>query len=228
VVPGLLFALLLTLAGCGSSSAGHDEKAEGPSKDALACRAKWKDLASKVDGRDSKTNPSSLAPRWNNVTATVDYYATSAAVDDCGTTIDGQEKAMDALTSFGTRLAPYDMELRLEQVKADAQAYATGRRPPAPKPSPAHKGKKQKKPAPRAPKPADIAAALKTLTQQAPLATVQQGPAWEQARVTELGDTAAVNKTVKDLAFLSGESKAYRACSAALAQIRTARRATGS
>ncbi len=111
------------------------------------------------------------------------------------------------------------MERRLEAVKEDAEAYAAAPRPPAPKPSPAKKGKKAKK-APRPPKPADIKAALTTLTKQAPLATEQQEPAWQQARAVDLADTAVVKKAIKDLAFISKESKAYRTASAALAEIR--------
>ena len=53
-----------------------------------------------------------------------------------------QKKAIAALAAFATKLKPYDMELRLELVKDDAEEYAAGPRPPAPKPSPAKKGKK--------------------------------------------------------------------------------------
>ena len=118
------------------------------------------------------------------------------------------------------KLAPYDMELRLATVRDDAMAYAAAPRPPRPAPSPGKKGRKVRQPLP--PRPADVSAALTTLTQQAPLATQQQGPAWQQAHVVELSDSAAVLKTVKDLAFLSTESAAYRQCTKALATIRTA------
>ncbi|MET0997163.1 MAG: hypothetical protein ABWX73_00485, partial [Marmoricola sp.] len=141
-------------------------------------------------------------------------------------TLEAQQKAMDDLTAFAAKLVPYDMERRLEEVTSDAEAYAASPRPPAPSPSPKKKGKKQKRP-PAPPAPAAIAAALKTLTAQAPVATQQQGPGWQQALVTDLADTAAVSKTVKDLAFLSSESPAYRACSVALAQIKTALSAAG-
>ena len=40
--------------------------------------------------------------------------------------------------------------------------------------------------------------------------------------MTDLSDAAAIAKALKDLAFLSSESAAYRACAAALAQIRMA------
>ena len=45
-------------------------------------------------------------------------------------------------------------------------------------------------------------------------------------RAGDLADTAVVKKAVKDLAFISSESKAYRTASAALAEIRKALRAT--
>ena len=179
MVPGVALGVLLVVAGCGSDAS--EKKSEEPSKAALECRESWKDLHADLEGRDSKTNPSALAPRWNGIVATVDYYAAGATADDCGKTIEDQEKAMDALTAFGTKLRPYDMELRLETVQEDAEAYANAPRPPAPEPSPAKKGKKAKK-VPRPPKPAQVEAALKTLTKQAPLATEQQGPAWQQAR----------------------------------------------
>jgi len=222
LVTGVLLALLLAVSGCGSSGSGSDK----PSKAAVACRAKWKDLEPQVDGRDTKTNPSDLATRWNTIVATVEYHATSATGQDCRDTIEAQKKAMDDLTAFSAKLAPYDMELRLEQVKAAAEAYAAAPRPPAPKPSPTKKGKKakkSKKPVPNpAPKPADVAAALKALTKQAPLATKQQDPAWQQARVAELSDAAAVAKSVKDLAFLSSESPAYTEARWALTTIKKA------
>ncbi len=222
---GLLLTLLLVLTACGSSSGDED----GPSKSALACRDKWKDLESKVGGRDTKTNPSDLAARWNSIAATVDYYASSASGNGCGSAIEEQSKAMDDLAKFSAQLAPYDMELRLDEVKADAEAYAAAPRPPAPSPSPAKKGKKKAKKAAAnpAPKPADIAAALKALTTQAPLATQQQGPAWQQARVAELSDDAAVAKAVKDLAFLSSESPAYAESNIALVQIEKAQASQG-
>jgi hypothetical protein len=212
LIPGLVLGVLLVTAGCGSDAS--EKKAAEPSKAALDCREEWKALNSDIEGEASKTNPSALAPRWNSIGAAVEHYATSAKADDCDTTIDDQKKAMAKLTAFGTRLRPYDMELRLDAVKEDAQEYAAG-------PSPAKKGKKAKK-EPRPPKPADIKAALATLTKQAPLATDQQAPAWQQARAVDLEDAAAVKKAVKDLAFISRESKAYRSATAALAEIRPA------
>jgi hypothetical protein len=222
-VTGLVLGVLLVVAGCGSDAS--EKKSDEPSKAALECRDSWKDLEADVNGRDSLTYPSALAPRWNGIVATVDYYAAGATADDCGKTIETQKKNMAALTAFGAKLRPFDMEYRLQAVKEDAEAYASGPRPPAPKPSPAKKGKKAKKP-PRPPKPADVKAALATLTKQAPLATEQQKPAWQQARAGDLTDSAVVKKAVKDLAFFSSESKAYRAASAALAEIRPALKAT--
>ena len=218
LVPVLLLALLLTLAGCGSSD--EEPKADKPNKDTVACREKWKALEEKVGDRASRTEPSALAPRWNSIDATISYYANGAKASDCDTAYAAQQKAMVDLIAFGAKLRPYDMELRLKLVKPGAEQYAAG---PRPKPSPAPKNKKQKqKPTPKAPKPSDIGAALKTLTKQAPIATEQQGAGWQQARVVDLADKAAVAKTVKDLKFLSTESSAYKASKTALAEIRTA------
>lgn len=215
-LPVLLIVLLLPLTACGST---QEEEPDEPSKAALSCREEWRDVEADIEARDSLTNPSALAARWNTIAATADYYATSANPTDCGTTLEAQEKAMDDLTGFGTKLAPYDMELRLDLVQEDAEEYATGPTPPAPEPSLRKKGKKKQKRTPAPPTPAAVAQALKTLTAQAPVATQEQGPGWQQAAVADLADTAAVAKTVKDLAFLSSESPAYRACSLALTQI---------
>ena len=221
VVPTVVLGLLLSLSGCGSDD-GNDNQVDQPSKAAVACRKEWKQLDQEVGGRDELTNPSALAARWNTVSATIDYYATSATGGDCGKTLAGQEKAMAALSKFSTRLARYDMELRLQDVKSDAQAYAAGPRPPTPKASKAPKGKKKAKAPARPPRPADIAAALKTLARQAPVATREQQAGWEQAHVAELGDAAAVKKAVKDLSFLSTESRAYRICADRLALVKRA------
>ena len=213
---------MLLVGGCGSDEA----KADAPSKATTACRGQWKDLGQQVRGNDQKTNPSALAERWNPVVVTIDYYASSAKPSGCAAAIAQQKAAITALQAFSRKLAPYDMELRLEQVRQAAEAYASG---PTPTPSPAPKSKskggykKQKKPKPPpAPTPAQVAAALKSYATQAPLATQQQGPGWQQARVIELTDSTAVSKAVKDLAFLSSESPAWRACAAYLARIKTA------
>jgi hypothetical protein len=224
-------ALVLLIGGCGSD----DHEGDSPDKATSACRGQWKDLGQQVRGNDQRTNPSALAERWNAVVATIDYYASSAKAAGCDEAISHQKDAITALTEFGTKVAPYDMELRLQEVRDAAEAYAAGPAPAAPSPSPTPKSKKKQpkkpqhkvKPPPAPPSPAQIAAVLKTFTTQAPLATEQQGPGWEQARVVELTDPAAVAKTVKDLAFLSTESPAWRTCAAALAQIKTALAAAG-
>ena len=214
--------LALVVAGCGDS----DKDDDGPSKAAVACRAQWKDLGEKVRGNDTKTNPSALAERWRTISATIEYYETSAKGSGCDDAIEQQEKAISALTAFGAKLAPYDMELRLEQVRDDAEAYAAAPRPsPSPTAKPGTKDKKKQKKAkkpPLPPAPSSISDAVKTLTAQAPVATEQQGPGWQQAHVVELSDSTAVAKAVKDLKFLSTESSGWRASMAALARIKLA------
>lgn len=217
---GVVLLLLPTACGAGPATTSSDE----PSKATRACRAEWKDLGTQVQGKDEKTNPSALAPRWNAVVATIDYYASSGKASGCRAAIDRQKAAIAALSAFSVRLAPYDMELQFERVRDAAEKYAAG---PRPTPSPAPKGSKKKgKRPPRPPAPPTIAGAVKTLVGQAPRASQQQGPGWTQARVVDLGDKAAVAKAVKDLAFLSTQSPAWRACKAALAQIRLALAAT--
>ena len=96
--------------------------------------------------------------------ATIDYYATSAKGSGCERGDRRSRSRRSArLTAFGEKLAPYDMELRLEQVRDDAEAYAAGpRRPrrPAPPECPAKKDKKKqkKKKKPKPPPLADPAA----------------------------------------------------------------------
>lgn len=231
LVPGLLLALSLAAGGCGGSSdAGSAEKE--PSKATTACRERWSDLADDVNGREKKTNPSALAQRWSSIAATISHYATAGTESDCDGTLTDVEQAMTDLTGFGGKLAAYDMELRLQQVKAGAEEYAASPRPdtPAPSAAPKTKGKKAKKPrpAPLPPKPAAVAKALGTLTRQAPLATKQQEAGWQQARAVELSDAKAVAKAERDLEFLSTQSPAYRASTAALTRIRAALKASGS
>jgi hypothetical protein len=218
---GVAVTLVIALAGCGSD---EPEKSDEPSKAALDCREEWNALGGEIADKDERTNPSALASRWGSISAAVEHYRSAAEASDCDETLEEEKANIAALTSLSGKLARFDMELRLLQVRDEAARYAKGPRPPAPK-AEGKKGKKQKRP-PRPPKPAEVAAALKTLTRQAPIATQQQGPGWQQAEAIDLDDAKAVKKTVKDLDFLSEESQAYRASSNALATIRRALAAT--
>jgi hypothetical protein len=219
---GVAVVLVMGLAGCGSDESA---KPEGPSRAALQCREQWNALGGEIADKDERTNPSALAPRWGSISAAVEHYRSAAEGSDCDETLEKEKSAVAKLTSFSSKLARFDMELRLVQVRDEAAKYAQGPRPPAPKAEKGKKGKKQKR-APRPPKPAEVAAALKTLTRQAPAATEQQRPGWQQAEAIDLDDAKAVKKAVKDLDFLSEESKAFRASSSALATIRRALAAT--
>jgi hypothetical protein len=228
--PRLLSAALVaalgfaTLTGCGDDGG---QKQDRPSKAALACRAKWHQLGEDIAPQVKLTQPSALPQRWNTVAATVDYYRTTATKSDCGDRLDQQEKAISTLKAFSSRLTVFDMEAQLALVKDDAQAYAAGPWPPAPTPTPGpttkkkQKHKKQPKPV-RPPQPALVGKALTTLAAQAPIATQQQGPGWEQASVIDLGDTAATAKAVKDLQFLSTQSSGWQVSQAELLLIRKA------
>jgi hypothetical protein len=219
----VLVALALpSLAACGGGDDTSDQPAK-PSKSATACREKWKKLGDDVASQAAETNPSALPQRWNTVAATIDYYSTSATGKGCADQIDEQQQAITALKAFSAQLTSYDMQAQLALVQDDATTYAGGPWPAAPSPSPGTKKGGKKKPKPvRPPKPALVAAALKSLVSQAPVATQQQGPGWEQASVVDLGDTAAVAKAKKDLAFLSTESSGWRACQVSLGLIRQA------
>lgn len=219
----LVLLLGVALAGCGGdSSSGGSSKV---SKAALECRAQWKRLGEGIDEQTRETNPSGLPDRWNTVAATVDYYRTAATGKGCSEKLDAQQMAISSLKSFSTQLTPYDMQAQLALVTDDATAYAAGPWPKAPKAS--AKGGKKKAESVRPPKPALVGAALETLTAQAPLATEQQGPGWQQASVIDLDDPAAKAKAVKDLRFLSTVSSGWRASTAALATIKLALDATG-
>lgn len=198
--------LMVTLAGCGGAAEPTGPRAgktTAPDRETADCRDQWRALGQEIKGNDEVTVPSALPERWTSVIATVDYYATSAKATDCKDRLDAQRKAIEQLTTFSAALRSWDMEYRLGLVKASAAKYAAS---PAPK-----KGNR--------PKPKQVAAALKELTTQAPVATQQQDPAWQQAAVTEVADTAAVRKATKDLDVVSGESPAFRRCRAALGVI---------
>ncbi len=227
---GALLGCVLLAGGCGSGSGGPEAASadgEETSTEARDCRGEWADLGRQVDGRDRAPNPSALATRWTSIAATTDYYAVRATEEDCGSALAASRTAITDLEEFAERLAAYDMPRRLQLVYADATAYANGPSPSA-SPLPKGAGKKERKQAERRrpPAPATIGKDLATLTERAPVATEDQEPAWRQARVVDLADDAAVDKAVKDLAFLSSESAAYRACAAALGRIRTALAAT--
>lgn len=209
------------LAACGSDDAATAK----PSKAATECRTQWKKLGDDISAQTELTTPSALPQRWNTVAATIDYYSTSATGKSCGDQIDEQQKAITALKGWSAQLTGYDMEAQLALVKADATAYAAGPWPKAPKATPAPGKKKTTKKLPepgRPPKPALVGTALTSLTSQAPIASQQQAPGWEQASVVDLGDTAALAKAKKDLAFLSTESSGWRASHAALVTIKAA------
>lgn len=220
---GLALALL-GLHGCGSDEDGEVEK---PSRAAQECREEWSALGTEIADREDRSHPSALAQRWSSISAAVDHYRSAAEGSDCDKTLAAEKKAVAALAAFSGRLARFDMELRLAQIGDDAKRYASRPRPPAPEQDPKKKQKGDKPAQPeRPPKPAAVAAALATLTRQAPLATEQQAPGWQQARAVDLADAKATRKAVKDLEFLSEESAAYGRATAALGTIRRALAAT--
>jgi hypothetical protein len=206
----------LSLAGCGSAEEPPVAEPTPVAKDVAECREQWRDLGETVADRVEGESPSALASRWTSLVATIDYYATSAKESDCDDRLAEQRTSITALESFAASLRRWDLEHQLAVVESDARTYATSPRPKAPK----------RKNAERPPRPAAVLTALRLLARQAPRASEQQRPGWQQAAATDLSDRAAVAKARKDLAFLSEESPAYRQGAAALRVIRSALQAS--
>lgn len=208
--------ILLLGAGCGGSAGTGDSPAarstpsKAPDAATTACRTQWKQLRGAVAAQDGATTPSALPGRWDNVVATLDHYVAAATARDCGSTLAGQKKSIAQLQAFNRRLVAYDLPRRLTSLEDPGATYAARAKAATRRTGTGKKAKVRTGPAPK-----QVKAALATLTRQAPLATRQQGPAWQQATATDPGDRAAVAKAVKDLKFLSGRSGAYRAGKAA-------------
>ncbi len=202
----------LSLVGCGPSEEPRAAEPTPVSEDVAECREQWRDLGETVADKVEGKTPSTLASRWTSLVATIDYYATSAKEADCDDRLVDQRKSITTLDAFSRSLRRWDLEHQLSVVESDARTYATSPRPKAPK----------RKNAERPPRPAAVLLALRTLARQAPRASEQQRPGWQQAAATDLSDRAAVAKARKDLAFLSEESPAWRQGAAALRVIRSA------
>lgn len=218
---GVLLAAIALTGACGTAEKPAARATRSPDQATSQCRAKWADLAQRIEGNQRQEEPSALADRWNSVVATADYYATSARSGDCTTRLDDQEKAISRLRSFEKSLQPWDMEHQLSDVETRADAYASS---PRPKPSTGKKGGDSGG-KDSAPSPAAVKKALATLRRLAPTATEDQRPGWQQAEVVDLQDESAVKKARNDLDFLSHQSKAWRSCDDAVRLIRKALRA---
>ncbi len=207
------FALVLgvagLLSGCGIAGGSADGRAAPASAAAAKCRDQWSSLGDQLSKRAAATTPSALPARHNTLVATVDYYAKTGTAKDCGSALDKVRRSITAETALSRKVAAYDLELALAQVRSRATAYAAGRSTPA-------------KAAAKKPKPAQVRAALSTLTTQAPLATAQQQSGWQQVEMLSLDDSQALAKSMQDLAFVSSQSPAYRSGRHALATIRAA------
>jgi hypothetical protein len=216
VVLGLAGMLSTLLSGCGIASGSDDARTDPPSAAATKCRAEWSTLGDQLAKRAAATTPSTLPSRQNTLVATVDYYAKTGTAKDCGAALDKVRRSLTAETALSRKVAAYDLELALAQVRSRATAYAS-QKAAAGKAAGEAVGK-----AARKPEPAQVAVALRTLTTQAPLASAQQESAWQQVEVLSLDDPRALAKSMKDLAFLSSQSPAYRSGRQALATIRAA------
>ena len=209
VVGGLL------LGGCGGGDDGSDGPGEAsgtPTASAADqdCRDQWRALGDRLpDGDDD--HPSSLPGRTTSIAASVDYYATTAKASDCERTLAAEKTQLTSLAAFVTTLRPYDLAYQLDRVGERAAAYA--------RPS----GKAGR----GAPTAAQVEAALRTMERGAEQAAADQDPAWQQATVVDLSEKKSRAKALKDLAFLSRESRAWRQGHAAELVVRRALTAAG-
>lgn len=206
-VLGLAGLLTGLLSGCGIAGGSDDRQAAPPSAAAAKCRDQWSALGDQLAKRAAAATPSALPARQNTLVATVDYYAKTGTAKDCGSALDKVRRSITAETALSRKVAAYDLELALAQVRSRATAYASTR---------------PGKPAAEKPEPAQVRVALRTLTTQAPLATAQQQSGWQQVETLSLDDPRALAKSLKDLAFLSSQSPAFVSGRQALATIRAA------
>lgn len=205
----LSLALATLAAGCGS------EKPASTADTAITkCRKQWSALARQVEGKETETRKSGLAPRWNSVIATIDYHVTSASEKDCGLPIDQQQSAINALEDFGVKLRPYDMQFQAAEVATPVRDYLAN---PLPKLAAPAKGK----PAGKVPPKANVQKAFTVLTASAELASAELAPGWQQALTVDLGE-AGQQLAIKDLAFLASQSPRYLICANALKVIQRA------
>ncbi|MET3960487.1 hypothetical protein ABIE44_000421 [Marmoricola sp. OAE513] len=204
--------------GLGSAGCSEEKKATAAKTPGLSeCRKQWGDVADAIVGLDEDKHPSALASRWTSVVATVDYYENTDTATDCQQKIAAQLDAITALRQFSTRLQPYDMEFQADERAADVGRYLAD---PLPAPTKGKGGKKS-----RPPKKAAVAAALKTLEDNAAAANAELAPGWGQLASVELTDEAAVKAALQDLEFLAKDSPTWVRCNAALAVIEKAVRA---
>lgn len=177
------------------------------------CRDDWSALGKSVRTKAALTEPSALPQRWNSVVATSEYYATSASAKTCQRTLTEQRDEIALLADFSTRLQKFDMVHQLARVRDVATSYADSK-PPAEKKT----NKKNKKPKNTLPAP-QVAQALTTLQQSAPVARSEMDPGWQEADSADLSDPRAVKQVLDDLQFLSTDSPAFVRCQQALAVI---------
>lgn len=214
-VPLLALALLGgVLTGCGG---GEDDGTAEPAAEKTdprdtACREQWRELAGEVGDRSQDEHPSALAGRWTSVSATLDYYAASGSASDCATTLDAQRAQVTALEDLSAALRRYDVLYQHDRLAEDAAAYT----PP-----------KVRRGQPQPPSRRAVRTALETLEKRAPRAEKDQLAGWQQATAIDPTEKKSVRKAKKDLAFLSGESAAWRQARTAQRTVERGLRAAG-
>lgn len=239
VITGLLATVGVALVGgCGASPPSVRGDAAARAAD---CRDQWQQVADGLAGRDQQVDPSDLADRWTAVLATAQYYATSATAADCGKPLADQQDTVREIQAWSARLRRYDIPYRFGALAPVATDYLLA---PAPTPgkatatapgtspgtsrgtspgtssgqAPGGSGPSRSLPTKK-----QVQAALTTLQDTATLATTDMQAGWDEAVAVDLGDPAAVQHTLDDLAFLAGDSTPYQTCEAALAVLERAR-----
>lgn len=204
-------AVAVSGAAAGCSSAAKDPTATRSGAASAGCRATWAALEKDLSGRDTATGPSQLADRWTSVLAGVHYHAVAATESDCGEPLTAQRAAIAQLDDFAARIQGFDMELARDELKGPARIYLGS---PAPKASLLAGGATPVSHA-------NARTALDTLDDLATQADTDLADGWAEANTVDLDDTAAVDKVVADLEFLSSRSDAYTRCADAVAMLRT-------
>ncbi|MGN6251689.1 MAG: hypothetical protein ACTHNS_07735 [Marmoricola sp.] len=198
------------LAGCGTTtpSSGAPDGAG-----AAGCRAQWQQVADALAGRDQQVDPSDLAPRWTAVLATAQYYATTADGGDCGAALAQQRETVQEIQAWSEQLRSYDMPYRFAALAPVATDYLLA------------DGAVRRGAGATAPSKKQVRTALSTLQDTATLATTDMRAGWDEAVAVDLTDEQAKRRTLRDLAFLAGDSTPYQQCLRALGVLERARAA---
>ena len=225
---GSALVATVVLAACGTTTAPGTGGTDGPvgatgtstgtptgtatsSPTLSASQRQWSELADALAGRDTATNPSDLAGRWAPVVASAEHYRENATDDDCvgaGSPLAQAQDTVSRIEDLSSQLRPFDIGHRAAPLASVGADYLR-----APLPRPRGRGPVADRP----PSKAQVGRALTVLEQQTAASVADMQDGWDEANAVDLGDPAAVRRTVADLRFLAGDSAPFQACAAALA-----------